>query len=203
MTRVYATVYLVSVVLAASAAALGLASILVGACTGVVGWRYPLDSVGGIIVSEDAVFIGGKHTGRVYKFGLDGALLDWVDTHGQPVSITQNGDSIVVHYSGREWALTNSGFRVSDPHGTIATVERTWWGRPVLAVRRSDGTTIRAFLQPWYLTLIQMPYPAMAWPLVAVAFGLIARWSRVKGNQGPSWENRGHDSNQGSQDRPH
>ena len=142
--------------------------------------QWPLGKVGGVIVSNDAVFVGAWYDGRVYKFGFDGRVLDWFDNHGAPIWIHQLGDSIVIHYSGRAWQLERPGFKVlSPPQGTSGEVLRTWYGHPLLRVRRPEGTTIVS-LQPWHMTLFQHPYPAgMLVPLSLVLF-FAARWASQK-----------------------
>jgi len=144
--------------------------------------RLPLGSPDGVVTSADAVFVASGAAGRVYKFDLSGNLLTWIDIHGRPISIAQSGESITVHYSGRTWALEDPAFRARDPHGLVASVERNWLGHPALVVRRAEGTT-RAALQPWYLTVVQGPYPGAVWPPAVIALLLVERWACYRGRR--------------------
>lgn len=139
--------------------------------------RWAVGSVDGVIASDDAVFVAESNHGRVYKFALDGTVIGWVDINGKPIRITRSGESIIVHYNSREWALDDPAFGVRDPGDVTAAIERTLWGHPLLVVRRADGNT-KASLQPWYLTIVQSPYPGGVWPAAAIAFTLAAIWLR-------------------------
>lgn len=178
MRRMY-LLYVASIVLALGAGCLAIVFILMTELQyQLPSLRRPLDRIGGIIVSNDAVFLASWYAGRIYKFDFSGNLLNTIDVHGEPVWITQDGESVVVHYSGREWALDDPSFRVRNPGGTTATVERTWWGHPVLVVRRVGGMASRASLQPWYVTILRNTYPAALWIPIAFAFTLAALWLR-------------------------
>src|SRR5262245_24828218 len=50
--------------------------------------RLPLDTVRGVVPGEDAVFVASSSAGRVYKFDLNGGLLDWYQFSGRPISIS-------------------------------------------------------------------------------------------------------------------
>lgn len=174
MRVVYLTFYVSSVVLAVIAGGLFGVYVIMSHLQDFAGLPPPLFKVGGIIESENAVFVGSWYGGRVYKFDFTGKLLKEVDIHGEPVWITRDGERVVVHYSGREWALDDPEFRVRDPGGVTATVERTWWGHPMLVVRHADGTTSRAELQPWHVTVLRNLYPAGLSLPIAFAFTLAA-----------------------------
>lgn len=139
--------------------------------------RLPLQVVHGVITSADKVFVADGYAGRVYKFDFNGDLLRWLDWPGRPIWIRSAGASIIVHYSGRDTPLEDPAFKIWDPHGVTASMERTWCGHPVLVVRRPDGTTTRRSLQPWYLTVVQSPYPADLWFLVFMASCLVGVWA--------------------------
>ena len=150
--------------------------------------RWPLGRIGGVVVSNDAVFVGSWYDGRIYKFDLAGNLLGWTDIHGEPIWIMRRGESIIVHYSGREWPLRDPAFRASHPSGIQATVDDTWWGHPMLKVSRPNQIT-KVPLQPWYLTIIQSPYPGGLWLPVAFLFVLLAVWVRRLESKVPNVEN--------------
>ena len=178
MRLVYLILCVASVVLAVIAYCLFGAYIVMSHLQDYAGLPPPLFRVGGVIVSADAVFVGSWYGGRIYKFDFAGKLLKEIDVHGEPIWITQNGERVVVHYSGREWALDDPDFRVRDPGGVRATVERTWWGHPMLVVRHADGATSHAELQPWHVTVLRNLYPAGLSLPIAFAFTLAAIWLR-------------------------
>ncbi|MFQ5503087.1 MAG: hypothetical protein ACE5EQ_12460 [Phycisphaerae bacterium] len=138
--------------------------------------RWAVGHIESVVVSKDAVFLANDQR-RVYKFALDGTVIDWVSIGGTPLHITRSGDSIIVHQSTNEWAMEDPGFRVRDPVGFTATVERTWYGHPMLAVDRA-GVKTRVSMQPWYMTLLQAPYPGMFWVWVGFAFIFLAQCAR-------------------------
>jgi hypothetical protein len=134
-------------------------------------WRAPLVSPGGVIASSDSVFIGYSAFCRVYKFDFDGNLLAQYYYHGQPISITAGENAVVVHHGTEEWTLEDPAFRIEDPQGTMAEIQRTWWGHPILVVRTPDETK-RAEIQPWNVTVFRQLYPAgLSIPLFIVFWG--------------------------------
>lgn len=135
--------------------------------------RWAIGSIDGVVVSRDAVYIAEAHHGRVYKFDLDGNVVGWVDVHGQPIRITQEGRQVVVHYNRDERPINDPEFVVNDPGDVTATVTRSWWGHPSLEVHDSSGVRISS-MQPWYLTLVQSPFPGGAWPATAIGLSLVA-----------------------------
>ena len=181
MQRVRVIIYVASVVLALSAGCLGAVFIITTELQYHFDhWRRPLNRVGGVVVSADAVFVASWYAGRIYKFDFAGTVLSTYDHPGSPIRITQREEFIIVHYSGEQHVLDDPAFRVIDPHGVTAGVHRTWWGHPVMVVRRPDGATTRVSLQPWYVTVLRSTYPAALWLLLAVAFGVVALWTRKR-----------------------
>lgn len=133
--------------------------------------RWGLGSTNGVVVGKDGVFVASG--ARVYKFGLDGEMIKWVITPGAPIHITSADEHVIVHHGGESSPIGEAGFRVIDPGDMTATVERSWWGHPMLKVR--DGTGVRvSSMQPWYLTLVQTPYPGVAWMLPATLLAWLA-----------------------------
>ncbi len=176
MRRTY-MVFILSAALAALFWSIGIGSVLIRLLSL---WRddlrWALGAVNGVVVSDDAVFVAASHN-RVYKFALDGTIIDWVGIDGGPIRITRSGESIVVEYSGNQWALEDPGFQPRDPIGFTASVESTWYGHPLLVVDRSKGKRTVS-MQPWYMTLLQVPYPGGACVYVGLAFSLLAVWVR-------------------------
>jgi hypothetical protein len=144
------------------------------------GRRLPLGRVDGIVPGENVVFVASGSTGRIYKFDLNGNLLDWTDIQGRPIRIFRHGESMMVHYSGREWPLEGPEYDLGDRQRTPSvTLENTWWGDPVLLVSRNDETS-RVSLQPWYLTALQYPWPGWLYPVFLIVFCLVERWANAK-----------------------
>ncbi|MBI3406762.1 MAG: hypothetical protein HY040_00195 [Planctomycetes bacterium] len=130
-------------------------------------------------MSEDAVFVASWYAHQIYKFDFEGNLLNTFCQRGAR-SISKRDEFIVVHFAGKEQVLDDPAFRVKDPGATTAAVERTWWGHPLLVVRRADGVTTIAPLQPWYMTVLWNTYPGALWLPIAVVLGGVALWTRKR-----------------------
>lgn len=179
MGRSYFVLYIVAAALAVLIGIPAATTMVVAAFKG--DWNplpRPLERMGGVIVSDDSVFVASWYDGRVYKFSFDGHLIGRSDGHDTPTRLTRRDGFVVVRSGSRERTLEDPAFRIRDPGGVMAEVERTWWGHPLLLVRRADGTTTRAPLQPWYLTMIQTPYPGMLWFFIMVGLVAVAMWAR-------------------------
>jgi hypothetical protein len=151
---------------------LSVAVILVGAFPHwFEGRRLPLHNIRGVVPGQDEVFICSSTAGRVYKFDLNGGLVEWYQGSGRPMSISRRDDAIVV--SGRR-PIEEAAFHPGDPaRAALAAVEHTWWGHPILVVSRPEGT-VRVELQPWYFTLVQTPWPGLVWWALLVVFAMVA-----------------------------
>ena len=142
-------------------------------------WRLPIGVVGGVIPSGDAVFVGERISGRVYKFSLDGSLVDWENTHLHPIDIKCGNGAIIVHHSGQDTPLSRDGYQISDPGSLTAEVRRDFVFHPYLVIhingRRKDYS-----MQPWYFTVLQSPMPASVYPfLVLGLLSLAHKLSRI------------------------
>lgn len=147
--------------------------------------RLPLGEVRGVVTGDGVAFVASADAGRVYKFDFDGDLLTWIDTRGRRIWIIQNGESISVWYRGQPSALDDPAFRVSDPHGAVASVEHNWLGHPFLVVRHAETAT-RASLQPWQLTVVQSPFPGLLWGPALIALLGVERWT----SRGCQWRGK-------------
>jgi hypothetical protein len=143
------------------------------------GMPLPLGADAGVIVSEGAVFVGGKDRGRVYKFDYEGRLLAYKSIGGQPISISARGDRVAVTYNSRTSDVPEPQFRITNAPGVTARVVRTWWGHPMLEVVGPEWVK-RSELQRWYVTAVQIPYPAGLWFAAAIASGMLAGWARER-----------------------
>jgi hypothetical protein len=125
----------------------------------------PLGRVGGVISSDQAVFIGSCDTGRVYKYDMQGEIQSWYQVWGKPIRIRQSGRSILIQYSGKEHELSEPAFRIAHD-GPNVIFKHNWLGAPMLEIPSANGMTAEVYLQPWYLTVIQINYPGLlSWPL--------------------------------------
>jgi hypothetical protein len=150
----------VAIALALGMLALALPAMLFGAFPH---WfsdrRLPLQEVRGVVPGEDAVFIGSSSAGRVCKFDLNGEQVDWHQFPFRPITLSRRDAVLIV----RGQPIEDPAFRPGDPARAVsAEVEHTWWGHPILVVRR-PGATERRELQPWYFTLVQTPWPGLVW----------------------------------------
>lgn len=141
--------------------------------------RLPLGSIRGTVFGNDAVYVASSTAGRIYKFSLNGDLLDWIDIHGRPIWITRQGNSIMVHYSGREWAIEDPAFRVQGPITDEGTIEHTWCGQPLLVANRLQSAS-KISLQPWYLTAVQSPWPGLLYGPLLIVMILVAFWAHKR-----------------------
>jgi hypothetical protein len=177
MRAKYLTIQCIAGGLALLTGGLSVAVILVGAFPHwFEGRRLPLHNIRGVVPGEDTVFICSSTAGRVYKFDLNGGLVDWYQFPGRPMSISRQDDRVVAGYGGGR-PIEDPAFHPGDPaRAAPAAVEHTWWGHPILVVSRPEGT-VRVELQPWYLTLVQSPWPGLVWFPLLIVFGLAAGWA--------------------------
>lgn len=127
---------------------------------------WAIGVLGGFVVSRDSVFVADGDQGRVYAFELDGTPSTWIDLHRQPISISKKGSAIIVDDGTKSWPIEDKRFRLQDPGTLRVQITRTWWGQPIL---QSNINGWRKHpLQPWYITLVQSPYPGGCWPAIAI-----------------------------------
>jgi hypothetical protein len=143
--------------------------------------QLPLSSVDGMRVVNDRVYIAASATGRVLEYDLEGHLVKWLQMPKRPISLTAQDDRLVVRYSVGERILETGLLEGLRPPSTVR-LEHTWWGHPWMVI--GEGQQQRSFsLQPWYLTLLQLPWPGGLYgPLfiLALLWASIA-WSKERG----------------------
>lgn len=150
-------------------ATLGAVSFTLGAY-GITGVRPPLGHVKGVAVVDRSIFVSSATSGCVFKFDDEGRLITLIQMPKRPISLKIENNQLIVYYSGDSIVLETG---LDHRRGQFtAVVDHTWWGHPRLTIVK--GNSVRSIaLQPWYLTIVQTPWPGLIYaPLFIVALGL-------------------------------
>jgi hypothetical protein len=174
--RIRRIMFVISVVLCGAVGGCGLVTFMLGAFPLMFpNIRLPLGRIGGIAMTGDTVIVASRTSGRILRYSSGGNLITWDQMPARPITLSVRDGRLLVSYSGTEHELLRRGSQhVFAPAPTEAVQEQTWWGHPVLRMRKSNGW-VQGSLQPWYFTLVQSPYPGLLYGPLLIAILTIVR----------------------------
>jgi hypothetical protein len=136
----------------------------------------PIGRIRGVEAVDDTLFVASGTSGRVMKYDLPRHTVTWDQMPKRPIEIAARDGSLVLSYSGEERLVLES--RLGERRRPTTKVECTWWGHPFVLLS-SNNTTQRVELQPWYITVVQTPWPGLIY-VPALILSLVFAHSRWK-----------------------
>lgn len=128
--------------------------------------RLPLGEIRGVLWIDSTIWIASADTGRLIQVDANSHLISWIQLPKRPIWLVHKDNNLIVQYTDQSLILdANIEGRLRS--SSCAQIRHSIMGHPYLVIRKGERVQSIA-LQPWYLTAIQLPWPAGIYILLLI-----------------------------------